>query len=146
MGRANGKNFLVTYLKLNQECYKHKQHWKIYLSKKQIMILEHIPFIKSCSICAKLSKIGIADPLYRNYQGVAGAKINYAARELINYSSYNYLGLNGDPRTIQAVTEVLAEEGTTVSASRIVAGQRVIHQKLEDKLAELYQTEDAIVL
>ncbi|MBK2048910.1 aminotransferase class I/II-fold pyridoxal phosphate-dependent enzyme [Francisella noatunensis] len=92
-----------------------------------------------------VKKIGIADPLYRNYQGVAGAKINYAARELINYSSYNYLGLNGDPRTIQAVTEVLAEEGTTVSASRIVAGQRVIHQKLEDKLAELYQTEDAIV-
>lgn len=39
---------------------------------------------------------------------------------------------------------MLAEEGTTVSASRIVAGQRVIHQKLEDKLTELYQTEDAI--
>ncbi|QIV96523.1 8-amino-7-oxononanoate synthase [Allofrancisella inopinata] len=92
-----------------------------------------------------VKKVGIKDPLYRKYNGLADNNINYENRLLINYSSYNYLGLNGHPQTITQVSEILKKEGTSVSASRIVAGERSIHKELEGSIAKLYESEAAVV-
>ena len=66
-------------------------------------------------------------------------------RELINFASYDYLGLNQEPAVAKAAQAAVEEMGTSVSASRLVAGERALHQQLEKALADFYETEDCIV-
>ena len=57
----------------------------------------------------------------------------------VNFASYDYLGLNGHPEITRAVGDATAEWGTSVSASRITAGERGFHRELEAALAEIYE-------
>ncbi len=52
-------------------------------------------------------------------------------RAVDNFASYDYLGLNGHPEITQAVIAATAQWGTSVSASRITAGERDFHRDLE---------------
>ena len=40
----------------------------------------------------------IGDPFFRVQEGIAGAETVMGNRSYINFASYNYIGLNGDPR------------------------------------------------
>lgn len=62
-------------------------------------------------------------------------------RELINYASYNYLGLSGHPVVSQAAKDAIDRYGTSVSASRLVSGERPLHRELEQELARLLGAE-----
>jgi 8-amino-7-oxononanoate synthase len=66
-------------------------------------------------------------------------------RELINFSSYNYVGMSGDPVVVRAVQEAVERYGTSVSASRLVSGQKPLHRDLETAIARFLGTEDSIV-
>jgi 8-amino-7-oxononanoate synthase len=90
-------------------------------------------------------RIGLANPFFRVHEGVAGATTQIDGRVLINFSSYNYLGLVGHPRVNKAAKEAIERYGTSVSASRLVAGERPIQRELEEALAELYEVDDCIV-
>lgn len=90
--------------------------------------------------------LGIPNPYFRPHQGVAGATTVIDGKSYDNFVSYNYLGLNGDSRVSQAAKEAIDRYGTSVSASRIVSGERPIHREFERALAEAYRAEDAIVL
>jgi 8-amino-7-oxononanoate synthase len=68
-----------------------------------------------------------------------------AGQTLINFASYNYLDLSGDPRVNQAAVDAITRYGTSVSASRVVSGDRPIHHALEQALTEVYGTEAAVV-
>lgn len=89
-------------------------------------------------------QLGVDNPYYRVHEERAGAVTKIDGRTIINFASYDYLGLNADPRITQAVQEAAARWGTSVSASRITAGERVAHRELETELAQLYGAEDAI--
>ncbi len=89
-------------------------------------------------------QLGLANPYYRVHDMRAGAKTNIDGQAIVNFASYDYLGLNGHPRITQAVNEAAARWGTSVSASRITAGEREAHRELEAVLARLYGSEDAI--
>ena len=65
-------------------------------------------------------------------------------RTLINYASFDYLGLNHEPAVAEAAKAAVDELGTSVSASRLVSGERRLHQKLEKTLADLYRADDCI--
>jgi 8-amino-7-oxononanoate synthase len=91
------------------------------------------------------AKLGIKHPYFKLHEGSAGVTTRIAGREYLNYSSYNYLGLSGDARVNAAAREAIDHYGTSVSASRLVSGERDIHRKLERALAETYDTEDAVV-
>jgi 8-amino-7-oxononanoate synthase len=84
------------------------------------------------------------DPFFAVHDALAGAMTSIAGQPLINFSSYNYLGLNGHPRVTQAAKDAIDLYGTSVSASRIVSGERPIHQMLEDALAKSCDTEAAL--
>jgi len=90
-------------------------------------------------------QLGVASPFFRVHQGVAGATTRIDERELINFASYNYLGYSGDPRVNEAAKAAIDRYGTSVSASRPVAGERPIHRELEQALAALYAVDDAVV-
>jgi 8-amino-7-oxononanoate synthase len=90
--------------------------------------------------------LGIANPFFRAHDGVAGATSLIDGRTYDNFVSYNYLGLNGDARVNDAAKEAIDRYGTSVSASRIVSGERPIHRALEEALAAVYQAEDALAL
>jgi 8-amino-7-oxononanoate synthase len=71
--------------------------------------------------------------------------VKLAARRLINFASNDYLGLAGDDRLIQAAMAATKEFGTGATGSRLLSGHRDLHQQLELAIANLKQTEDALV-
>jgi 8-amino-7-oxononanoate synthase len=94
---------------------------------------------------AYLNEVGKDNPFFTVHDGVARDVIKTANQELINYSSYNYLGMSGDPIVNQATKAAIDRYGTSVSASRVVSGERPLHQELEREIADFLGTEDSIV-
>ncbi len=95
---------------------------------------------------AAAAELGIADPFFRVHDHIAGAETVIDGRRIANFASYDYLGLNGDPRVVEAAKAAIDRYGTTVSASRMVSGERAVHRELEAELARLYGVEDALAL
>lgn len=93
---------------------------------------------------AAAERFGLANPFFISHDGLAGATTRIEGREFLNFSSYNYLGLNGHPAVNQAAKEAIDRYGTTVSASRLVAGERPIQRDLERALAAVYGVEDCV--
>ncbi|HUA54737.1 MAG TPA: aminotransferase class I/II-fold pyridoxal phosphate-dependent enzyme [Candidatus Sulfotelmatobacter sp.] len=88
--------------------------------------------------------LGIGNPYFRVHDAIAGAETSIGNKTYLNFSSYNYVGLNGDPRVSAAAKAAIDRYGTSVSASRLVSGERGIHRELEQALAEVYSAEDCI--
>ncbi|NEO80234.1 8-amino-7-oxononanoate synthase, partial [Moorena sp. SIO4G3] len=64
---------------------------------------------------------------------------------LINFASNDYLGLAGSPPLIAAAVTATKDYGTGSTGSRLLTGHRELHRELENAIASLKQTEDAIV-
>ncbi|MBR0662061.1 aminotransferase class I/II-fold pyridoxal phosphate-dependent enzyme [Neoroseomonas oryzicola] len=88
--------------------------------------------------------LGLENPFFRPHEGIAGATTRIGNREVVNYGSYNYLGLNGDPRVIAAAKAAMDRHGVSASASRMVSGERPVHGELEAAIAAHYGVEAAI--
>ena len=91
------------------------------------------------------ARLGIGSPFFKLHEGIAGAVTHIGGREYINYSSYNYLGLSGHEVVAGAAKKAIDDYGTSVSASRLVSGERPIHRELEQEIAKAYGVDDAIV-
>jgi 8-amino-7-oxononanoate synthase len=87
---------------------------------------------------------GIDNPFYRLHDGRAADTTSLDGREVVNFSSYDYLGLNGHPAVGASAKEAIDRYGTSVSASRLTAGERPVHRALEAALAKLHGVEDAV--
>jgi 8-amino-7-oxononanoate synthase len=81
----------------------------------------------------------------RTVEGRPGAVIRLDGREVLNFASNDYLGLAGDERLIQAAIAATQELGTGSTGSRLITGHRSLHRQLEQAIAKLKQTEDALV-
>lgn len=90
------------------------------------------------------SRLGLPNPFFKAHEGVAGATTQIDGRALINFSSYNYLGLAGHPRVNKAARDAVERYGTSASASRLVSGERPIQRELEEAIAALYEVDDCI--
>ena len=90
--------------------------------------------------------IGLENPFFRTHERRAGAETLIGNRVLSNFSSYDYLGLNGHPEVQEAARSAIGRYGTSASASRLVAGERPIHRELERALADIYRAEDCVVM
>ena len=90
-------------------------------------------------------KNNITPPFFRLHEGLATATTPMHGKTCINYASYNYLNLNGDTRVNQAAKAAIDRYGTSVSASRIVSGERPPQQALEQAIAQTYAVDDAVV-
>lgn len=74
-----------------------------------------------------------------------GPVIEIDGQSLINFASNDYLGLATDPLLKQAAIAAVQAWGTGSTGSRLLSGHRPIHQALENAIAELKQTEAALV-
>ncbi len=92
-----------------------------------------------------IQSTGLANPYFRPHERVTNDTTQIAGRELINFSSYNYLGMSGDPVISRAAQEAIDQYGTSVSASRLVSGEKVVHRELEQAISSFIGTQDAIV-
>lgn len=90
--------------------------------------------------------MGLENPFFRAHDALASARTFIDGREYDNFASYNYLGLNGHPAVNAAASEAIERFGTSVSASRLVAGERPFHSQVEAALAAMHGVEDAIVM
>ncbi len=85
---------------------------------------------------------------YRQVQetsGLSGPVVTMAGRRMVNFASNDYLGLAGDSRVIEKSIAATQTYGTGSTGSRLLSGHRSLHCELEAAIAQLKQTEDAIV-
>jgi 8-amino-7-oxononanoate synthase len=88
---------------------------------------------------------GVENVFFHVHEGVTNDTTVIDGRKLVNFSSYNYLGSSGNPSVNQAVKDAVDRYGTSVSASRLVSGEKTIHRELERALANFIGAEDTIV-
>ena len=93
---------------------------------------------------ATADMLKIEVPFFRMHDGRAADTTTIDGRQAINFSTYDYLALNGDRRVAAAAKEAIDRYGTSVGASRPTAGERPIYRELEAALAKLRGTEDAL--
>ncbi|SMD20427.1 type I polyketide synthase [Kibdelosporangium aridum] len=93
-----------------------------------------------------LTESGVANPYFLTHEGTARDLTQVAGKELICFSSYNYLGLSGHPAVGAAAKQAIDLYGTSVSAARLLSGDRPLHRELDMTLADLLKTDDALGL
>jgi len=71
----------------------------------------------------------------RTIQEIHGARIKIGARELLNFSSNDYLGLSAHPALAEAMAAAAARWGVGATASRLICGTTAEHASLEEELA-----------
>jgi 8-amino-7-oxononanoate synthase len=87
---------------------------------------------------------GLENPYFSLHEGLTNDRTVIGGREMISWATYNYLGMSGDPEVTAAAKEAIDRFGTSVSASRLVSGEKTIHRELEREIARVVGTEDAI--
>ncbi len=88
------------------------------------------------------------DGLYRKLrrvEGEQGPTLLLDGREVLNFSSNNYLGLANHPALKKAAHEAIDRFGCGAVASRLISGNMALHEELEEKIAKLKGTETVLV-
>lgn len=75
----------------------------------------------------------------------SAATIQRDGKTLINFSANDYLGLSRHPKLIERAREYAEKYGTGATASRLISGTYTIHQQLEEKLADTFDSEAALI-
>ncbi len=88
---------------------------------------------------------GLEDPFFRASERVRVPVATINGQEVVSYTSFDYLGLAGDPRVAAAAKEAIDRFGTSASASRLVGGDNTILAALDREIARFLGVEAAIV-
>ena len=86
--------------------------------------------------------------LYRRLRRVDGdqdATLILDGRDVINFSSNNYLGIANHPALASAAKAAIDRYGCGSGASRLISGNMALHEELEAKLAEFKGSAAALV-
>lgn len=97
----------------------------------------------------KYQTIGAAlklkSPFFRTVSGKSGNSCIMDGRRVLNFAWCDYLGLNQHPSLAEAAAAANEQYGTCVSASRLVAGETVLHQELEHEIASFLGVEQSLL-
>jgi 8-amino-7-oxononanoate synthase/acyl carrier protein len=91
-----------------------------------------------------LDKLG--NPYFVKHDSKIGDTSIVNGRRILNFGSYNYVCLSGNPVTVKAAQDAAAKYGTSASGSRLLAGDKSLYRELELEIADWKHTEDAIVM
>lgn len=85
-----------------------------------------------------------AYPFQAPLSGRTGPVVELDGHRMLMLSSYDYLGLIGDPRIDEAAIAAVRKYGTATGGARLLTGTLDLHHRMEDALAEFKGTEAAI--
>lgn len=81
----------------------------------------------------------------RELQGPQDAEVQVEGREVVMLTSNNYLGLANHPRIRAAATTAVAEWGFGMASVRFICGTASPHLELERRIADFFESDDAIL-
>ncbi len=81
----------------------------------------------------------------REITSAQGARVTVGARQVINLSANNYLGLAGDARLVAAAKAAMDDHGYGMASVRFICGTQDLHRALEARLARYLGTDDSIL-
>ncbi|MER6202790.1 aminotransferase class I/II-fold pyridoxal phosphate-dependent enzyme [Streptomyces sp. NPDC001586] len=93
-----------------------------------------------------LTGLGVPNPYFLVHERGMTDTTVVDGRELLSFSSYNYLGMATHPQVNEAARDAIERCGTSVSASRLLSGSRPLHLELEAELAGRLSCEAAVTL
>ncbi len=93
-----------------------------------------------------LTSTGLPNPYFAVHEGLTSDTTTIGDTRLINFSSYNYLGMSGEPAVAAAAKAAIDRFGTSTSASRLVSGEKAVHGELERAIAEFLGTDAALAM
>jgi glycine C-acetyltransferase len=73
------------------------------------------------------------------------ARINVGEKKVLNMCANNYLGLANNTEIIEAVKAGLDKRGFGMASVRFICGTQDIHNELEKKISDFFETEDTIL-
>lgn len=83
-------------------------------------------------------------PYQRALQGRSGPWVQVEGRKMLMLSSYDYLGLIGDPRIDDCAMAAIRKYGTGTGGVRMLTGTIDLHRQMEKELAAFKGTAEAI--
>ena len=81
----------------------------------------------------------------RTLDSPQGARAAIDGRQVLNFSSNDYLGLAADPRLAAAAHAAIDAFGTGAGASPLVSGHQRVHQEAEERFARFAGVEKALL-
>jgi len=105
-------------------------------------VVDHLSFLKG--EVEKLKSQNLLTTL-TVLQSKQSNRITINGKEVINFSSNNYLGLANHPRLVKAAHEAIDKWGYGTASVRGICGNMKIHEELEEMLAKFKHTEASLV-
>jgi 8-amino-7-oxononanoate synthase len=84
-------------------------------------------------------------PYFRPLDHNDGPTAMLEGRSVIMFGSNNYLGLTTHPKVREAAREAINRYGTSMTGSRLVNGSMKLHEEFEERLADYFGKESALV-
>ena len=95
---------------------------------------------------AQMLATGVPNPYFTVHDSIVRDTTVIGGREMISFASYNYIGMSGEPRVSRAAIDAIQTYGTSVSASRLVSGEKPVHGQLEDRIAKWLGVDAAVTM
>lgn len=83
-------------------------------------------------------------PYFHALQTPQDTEVVMDGRRIIMIGSNNYMGLTNDKRTAKAAKDAIDQYGTGCSGSRFLNGTLVLHEQLEEELADFFHKDAAL--
>ncbi|MDZ7666485.1 MAG: aminotransferase class I/II-fold pyridoxal phosphate-dependent enzyme [Desulfotignum sp.] len=84
-------------------------------------------------------------PYYPKIEKSNAVEVTIDGKQKIMLGSNNYLGLTNHPKVIEAGVEALREYGSGLTGSRLLNGNTLLHDQLEEQLADFVHMKSALV-
>lgn len=95
-----------------------------------------------------LKAVAHKNPYFRVDEGAGGTQAasvrRHAGLDVVNFGTYDYIGMAHDPVVLAAAKAAIDRYGTSAGASRLVSGEKQVHRDLEQALAAFLGTESAL--
>ena len=94
---------------------------------------------------ADLQALGLENPFLLAHESVTGKHASIRGKDVISFTSFDYLGLTSHPNVTTAAKVAIDQFGCGATASRMVGGNTTLLNALDQAIAEFTGTERAAV-
>ena len=135
---ASGKAFPSSEGKMFGEYFSPGRSWKF--GKSDLLDARARRVFENTALACSVD----AYPFHMPLEAKAGPCVVADGHPMLMMSSYDYLGLIGDPRIDKAAIEAVMRYGTSTSGARLLTGTLDVHREMEADLAAFKGTQDAL--